>query len=68
VYTGEYTIPCINMGQPSAVSTHDFRVEEEWSPGEIVVDRSAIKTFGSRSDQRQSNSTTPILSFDRALA
>ena len=39
---------------PSALSIADLRVEEEWSPGEIVVDRSAINTFGSRSEPRQS--------------
>ena len=42
-------------------------VEEEWSPGEIAVDRTAIKTLGSRSEPRQSGSTTLILDLDRAL-
>ena len=45
----------------------DSKVEEEWSPGEIVVDRSAINTFGSRSEPRQSGSTTLFLSLDKAL-
>ena len=50
----------------SVVSVFDFRVEVEWSPGEIVVDRSAIKTIGSRSEPRQSGSIL-ILSLDRAI-
>ena len=46
----------------------DLRVEEEWSPGEIVVDRCAINTFGSRSEPRHAGSTTLIPSLGRALA
>ncbi len=44
------------------MSIFDFRVEEEWSPGEIVVDRcyvgDSVKAFGLRSEPRQSGSTT----------
>ncbi|MDP6722089.1 MAG: hypothetical protein QGF59_25725, partial [Pirellulaceae bacterium] len=54
------------LAEAGAASILNFRVEEEWSPGEMVVDRSAIKTFGSRSEPRQSGPTTLILSLDKA--